>query len=168
MGASRYRLIRQLLSESLLLSFLGGILGVALAAAMLPALRAFSPGSVPRLAETRLDASVLIFSVLLSVVTGILFGFVPALQASGGNLNEMLKEGPRGTSEGGGRGKLRALLVIAEMAVALILMTGAGLLMQSFSRLMKVKPGFSKTDDIPINLLRNVTCDGVQKQFTGN
>jgi putative ABC transport system permease protein len=168
LGATGARLVRQLLSESLLLSFLGGILGVVLAAAMLPALRAFSPGSVPRVAETRLDASVLIFSVLLSVVTGILFGFVPALQASGGNLNETLKEGTRGTSEGGGRGKLRALLVIAEMAVALILMTGAGLLMQSFSRLMKVNPGFSSSNRMTflINLPpERYAQPEVQKQF---
>ena len=143
MGASGGRLVRQLLSESLLLSLFGGILGVALAAAALPVLRAFSPGSVPRLAETRLDVSVILFSVLLSLVTGILFGLVPALQATAGNLHETLKEGTRGSSEGGHRGKLRGVLVVAEMAVALILMTGAGLLMQSFSRLMKVNPGFS-------------------------
>jgi putative ABC transport system permease protein len=142
-GASSGRLVRQLLSESLFLSLVGGVLGVALAAAALPALRAFSPGSVPRLAETRLDVPVMIFSVLLSVVTGISFGLVPALQASTGNLHQTLKEGTRGSSSGGHRGKLRALLVVAEMAVALILMTGAGLLMQSFSRLMKVNPGFS-------------------------
>ncbi len=142
-GASSGRLVRQLLSESLLLSLLGGAIGVAIAAALLPALRAFSPGSVPRLAETRLDVPVLIFSVLLSVVTGILFGIVPALQASAANLHETLKEGGRGAAEGGHRGKLRGLLVVAEMAIALILMTGAGLLLQSFSRLMNVNPGFS-------------------------
>jgi putative ABC transport system permease protein len=143
LGASSGRLVRQLLTESLLLSLFGGMLGVALAAGILPTLRAFSPGSVPRLAEARLDASVLLFSILLSFVTGILFGFAPALQAAGGNLQETLKEGTRGSSDGGHRGKLRGLLVVAEMAVALVLMTGAGLLIQSFSRLMKVNPGFS-------------------------
>jgi putative ABC transport system permease protein len=143
LGASSGRLVRQLLSESLLLSLFGGLLGVALTAGILPTLRAFSPGSVPRLSETRLDVNVLLFSVLLSLATGILFGFAPALQAIAGNLHEMLKEGTRGSSEGGHRGKLRGLLVVAEMAVALVLMTGAGLLMQSFSRLMKVNPGFS-------------------------
>jgi putative ABC transport system permease protein len=143
LGASSGRLVRQLLSESLLLSLLGGVLGVALAAGILPTLRAFSPGAVPRLAETRLDANVLLFSILLSFATGILFGLVPALQARTGNLHETLKEGPRGSSEGGHRGKLRALLVVAEMAVALVLMSGAGLLLQSFSRLMKVNPGFN-------------------------
>ncbi len=143
LGASGGQLVRQLLSESVLLSLFGGVLGVALAAGILPAVRAFSPGSVPRLAETRLDANVLLFSILLSLVTGILFGLVPALQATSGSLHETLKEGTRGSSSGGHRGKLRAILVVAEMAVALVLMTGAGLLMQSFSRLMKVNPGFS-------------------------
>src|ERR1700690_1267759 len=135
LGASAGRLVRQLLSESLLLSLLGGAIGVALAAALFPAIRAFSPGSVPRLADTRLNISVLLFSVALSVVTGIFFGLVPALQSSSGNLHEMLKEGTRGSSDGSHRGKLRGLLVVAKMAVALILMSGAGLLMQSFSKL---------------------------------
>jgi putative ABC transport system permease protein len=143
LGASSGRLVRQLLIESLLLSFIGGTLGVALAAGILPTLRAFSPGSVPRLEETRLDVPVLLFSIALSCLTGILFGFVPALQAAAGKLYETLKEGSRGASAGGRRGRSRGLLVVAEMAVALVLMTGAGLLMQSFTRLMKVNPGFS-------------------------
>ena len=168
LGASGSRLMKQLLSESLLLSLLGGTLGVALAAATLPVLRAFSPGSVPRLAEARLDVSVLIFSVLLSIVTGILFGFVPALQASAENLHETLKEGTRGSSDGGHRGKLRALLVVSEMAIALILMTGAGLLLQSFSRLMKVNPGFSSDNSMTfqINLPPNRYAQAeAQRQF---
>jgi putative ABC transport system permease protein len=168
LGASGGRLVRQLLSESLLLSLFGGVLGVALAAGILPAVRAFSPGSVPRLAETRLDAQVLLFSVLLSFVTGILFGFVPALQAAAGNLHETLKEGTRGSLEGGHRGKLRALLVVAEMAVALVLITGAGLLMQSFSRLMKVNPGFSPDHRMTflLNLPPNrYTQPEIQTQF---
>jgi putative ABC transport system permease protein len=168
LGASGGRLVRQLLSESLLLSLFGGVLGVALAAGMLPTLRAFSPGSVPRLAETRLDANVLVFSTLLSFATGILFGLVPALQAREGNLHETLKEGTRGSSEGGNRGKLRALLVVAEMAVALVLMTGAGLLLQSFSQLMKVNPGF--TSDHRMTFLLNLppnryTQPEMQTQF---
>jgi len=168
LGASGGRLVRQLLSESVLLSLLGGVLGVALAAGILPAVRSFSPGSVPRLAETRLDASVLLFSVLLSLVAGVLFGLVPALQATSGSLHETLKEGTRGSSGGGHRGKLRAILVIAEMAVALVLMTGAGLLMQSFSRLMKVNPGFSSDHRMTfqLNLPPNrYTEPEIQRQF---
>src|SRR6267142_2680321 len=168
LGASGGRLVRQLLSESVLLSLFGGVLGVALAAGILPAVRAFSPGSVPRLAETRLDANVLLFSILLSLVTGILFGLVPALQATSGSLHETLKEGTRGSSSGSHRGKLRAILVVAEMAVALVLMTGAGLLMQSFSRLMKVNPGFSSSNRMTfmINLPpERYAQPEVQKQF---
>jgi len=143
LGASGARLVRQLLSESILLSLCGGVMGVFFAAVLMPVLRAMSPGTVPRLGEARIDAVVLIFSLLLCVITGIVFGIVPALQTSRKDLHETLKEGSRGSSEGGSRGRFRALLVVAEVAIALVLMTGAGLLMQSFSRLMHVDPGFS-------------------------
>ena len=143
LGASGSRLVRQLLSESILLSVCGGALGVCLAAALMPWVRSISPGSVPRLGEARIDGAVLIFSLLLCVVTGIAFGLIPALQASKRELHEILKEGSRGSSGGVSRGRFRALLVVAEIGVALVLMTGAGLLIQSFSRLMQVNPGFS-------------------------
>jgi putative ABC transport system permease protein len=143
LGASGGRLVRQLLSESILLSVCGGALGVCLAAALMPALRTLSPGAVPRLDEAKIDGFVLIFSLLLSVITGIVFGLVPALETSKKDLQETLQEGRRGSSEGGGRGRFRALLVVAEMGIALVLMTGAGLLIESFSRLMQVNPGFS-------------------------
>ena len=154
LGASSLRLVRQLLIESMLLSLLGGIVGVSLAAAVVPAVRAFSPGSVPRLAQARLDAPVLLYSLLLCAVTGVLFGLMPALQAAGRDLQGALKEGSRGSSEGGQRGKLRSVLVVAEMALALVLMTGAGLLIESFSRLLQVNPGFSPANvmTFPINL----------------
>ncbi|MGB8476339.1 MAG: ABC transporter permease [Candidatus Acidiferrum sp.] len=143
LGASGGRLVRQLLSESILLSLCGAALGVCVAGALMPSLRSISPGSVPRLSEVKIDAVVLIFSLVLCVVTGIGFGLIPALQASKGDLHETLKEGSRGSSEGGSRGRFRALLVVAEIGIALVLMTGAGLLMQSFSHLMQVNPGFS-------------------------
>ncbi|HKN75470.1 MAG TPA: ABC transporter permease [Candidatus Acidoferrum sp.] len=143
LGASSGRLVRQLLSESILLSVCGGVLGVLLAIALLPSVRSISPGTVPRLAEAKVDAVVLAFSLLLCVFTGIVFGLVPALQTSKKDLHETLKEGGRGSSEGGSRGRFRAALVVAEICVALVLMTVAGLLMQSFSRLMHVNPGFS-------------------------
>ncbi len=143
LGASGGRLVRQLLSESVLLSVCGGALGVFLAAALLPAVRSISPGAVPRLAEAKIDGVVLIFSLVLCVITGIVFGLVPALQASKKDLHATLKEGSRGSSEGGRRGRFRAFLVVAEIGLALMLMTVAGLLMQSFSRLMQVNPGFS-------------------------
>ena len=143
LGASNGRLVRQLLSESVLLSVCGGVLGVLLAAALLPAVRSISPGTVPRLAEAKIDPLVLAFSLVLCVITGIVFGLVPALQTSKKDLHETLKEGGRSSSEGAGRGRFRAALVVAEIGVALVLMTGAGLLMQSFSRLMQVNPGLS-------------------------
>jgi putative ABC transport system permease protein len=143
LGASGGRLVRQLLSESILLSVCGGALGVFLAAALMPALRSISPGAVPRLGEAKIDGVVMIFSLLLCVITGIAFGLVPALQISKKDLHEILKEGGRGSSESGSRGRFRALLVVAEIGIALVLMTGAGLLIQSFARLMQVNPGFS-------------------------
>jgi putative ABC transport system permease protein len=157
LGASSSRLVRQLLIESLLLALLGGVVGISLASVVVPAVRAFSPGSVPRLADARLDASVLLYSLLLCLITGVLFGLVPALQAAGKELHGSLKEGSRGSSEGASRGRLRSLLVVSEMAVALVLMTGAGLLIESFSRLMQINPGFSSANlmTFPLNLPPN-------------
>jgi putative ABC transport system permease protein len=143
LGASRTRLVRQLLSESLCLSLAGGVLGVLICAALMPTLRAISPGAVPRLTEARVDGGVLLFSLLLCIATGIVFGLVPSLQAARGETQSSLRDGGRGSSEGRSRGRLRASLVVAEVAVALVLMTGAGLLIESFAHLMRVDPGFS-------------------------
>jgi putative ABC transport system permease protein len=142
LGASRGRLIRQLLSESALLSLLGGILGLLLALALMPTLRSIHPGTMPRLAEARIDTSVLLFSLLLCILTAVFFGLAPAMQTAKRDLHDSLKEGTRGSSAGGNRGKFHGALVVAEMAVALILMAGAGLLVESFARLMHVNLGF--------------------------
>jgi len=142
LGASRLRLVRQLLSESVVLALGGGVLGVALAGTLMPVVRTLSPGTVPRLADAGLDASVLLFSVALCGATGVLFGLMPSLQAAGRELQETLKEGSRG-SQGSARGRFRSVLVIAEIGMALLLMTCAGLLMDSFARLRNVNPGFS-------------------------
>lgn len=143
LGASRTRLVRQLLSESLLLAVLGGALGVGIAAALMPLLRSISPATLPRVSEARIDPSVLLFSLLLCALTTILFGLAPALEAAKRELHESLKEGGRGSSIGRGRGRLRAALVVLEMATALVLIAGAGLLMESFAHLMHVNLGFS-------------------------
>jgi putative ABC transport system permease protein len=143
LGASRMRLVRQLLSESVLLSLAGGIVGIILCAALIPTLRAISPGAVPRLTETKVNVAVLLFSLSLCVVTGIIFGIVPSLQATRKGLQSSLKEGGRGTSKGGSRSRFQASLVVSEVAVALVLMTGAGLLIESFVHLMHVDPGFT-------------------------
>jgi putative ABC transport system permease protein len=143
LGASPMRLVRQLLSESLLLAILGGALGVGIAAALMPLLRSISPGALPRIREARMDPAVLLFSVLLCALTAILFGLAPALEAARREIHESLKEGVRGSSSGGGRGRLRALLVVLEMATALVLIAGAGLLVESFAHLLHVNLGFS-------------------------
>jgi putative ABC transport system permease protein len=143
LGASRGRLVAQMLSESLVLSLIGSVLGIGLAFAMIPVLRSLKQVSLPRLVETRMDAPVLLFSLALCVVTAALFGMTPAVQAAGKQLHDSLKEGVRGSSDGGRRGRLRGTLVVAEMAVALVLVTGAGLLGESFARLMQVNLGFS-------------------------
>jgi putative ABC transport system permease protein len=145
LGASRGRLMRQLLTESVLLSALGGILGVALAGACLSPLRLFPPGTIPRANEISLDGGVLIFSILLCVVTGIAFGLAPSMLVSRGDLHVTLKEGGRSGNEGRKNRTSRAALVVVEVAVAVVLVTGAGLLMKSFGKLTHVNPGFDSS-----------------------
>jgi putative ABC transport system permease protein len=165
LGASKMRLVVQLLIESLLLSFAGGILGVLLSGMLLPVLRTLQPGTFPRLEEAGIDAGVLIFTLALCIVTGIIFGIVPSLQASANEMQSSLKEGGRGSSEGATGGRLRALLIVAEIAVALVLMTGAGLLIESFARLMNVNPGFisKNVTTFPITLPPNRYGDPLQQ-----
>jgi putative ABC transport system permease protein len=154
LGATRAQLVRQLLTENLVLSLTGGILGVALASAMIPLSRSIAPGTVPRLDQAQVDLPVLLFSLGLCGVAALAFGLVPALQVSGWNLHRALKEGGRGSSDGAGRSRLRAILVVGEVAMALVLMTGAGLLTRSFVRTLAVNPGFEsrKVMTFPIAL----------------
>ncbi len=142
LGAGRGRLIRQLLTESIVLAVFSGAIGLLLAYLGLKALIAVAPDNVPRLNEVSIDASVLIFTIGIAMLTGIVFGLVPAFQSSKPDLNETLKEGGRG-STGGARGRMvRSVLVVAEVAFALMLLTGAGLMIRSFIRLQEVEPGF--------------------------
>jgi putative ABC transport system permease protein len=138
LGAPRGRIIRQLLTESALLA---GALGLALAYAGMRGLVAISPANTPRLNEVGIDPWVVGFNFAVALATGIIFGLVPALQASRTDLSETLKEGGR-TSGGSSRHRLRSLLVIAEMAIALVLLIGAGLIIRSFMHVLEVKPGF--------------------------
>jgi putative ABC transport system permease protein len=144
MGAGRMRVIRQLLTESVLLALLGGGAGMLLSAGGLKILLALSPPNIPRLRETAIDGRVLIASLTLSFIAAVLFGLVPALHASKVSLSGALNAGGRGNSDGGSRRSLTGL-VIAQVAVAFTLLVGAALLVQSFQRLLALDPGFAKT-----------------------
>jgi putative ABC transport system permease protein len=139
-GASRWRLTRQLLTESILLSLIGGAIGLVLARWGIDLILYVSPDSIPRWREIGLDWTVLVFTIGISGVTGILFGLVPALQAGEVDVHETLKETGRGVS---GRNWLRSSLITAEVAITLVLLICAGLMIRSFYLLNKVNPGFS-------------------------
>jgi putative ABC transport system permease protein len=148
LGAGRSRIIRQLLTESLILSIAGGAIGLLLALWGVEALVAFSPGNIPRIDKVTLDNRVLGFTLGISFLTGVLFGLIPALHASRSDLNEALKEGGRSSTEGIKRNKIRNMLVVSEIALALVLLIGSGLMVKSFLKLQQVNPGFN-----PDNLL---------------
>ena len=140
-GAGRGRIIRQLLTESVLLSLVGGLLGLGLGMLLVKLLVGLIDDRLPRAHEISLDLTVFGFTALISVVTGLLFGLVPALQISRADLHGTLKEGGR-ASTGGARKNVRSALVVLEMALALVVLIGAGLLIKSFSRVQNVSPGF--------------------------
>jgi predicted permease len=141
LGARRLRIVRQLLTESLLLALCGGGLGLLLAHWMLKAFHLMGAGQIPRLEQITLDGRVLMFSATLSLLTGIVFGLAPAWQAARADLNQTLKESGRQT--GGGSQRLRNVLIVAEIAMSLILLVGAGLMMRSFWRLQQIDTGFN-------------------------
>jgi len=142
LGAGRGRLVRQMLTESVLLALGGGLLGLLLAFWGVPALVALGGDKIPRAGNIHIHWQVLAFTLGISLLTGLLFGLLPAVQSSGNHLNESLKEGGRAVA-GGARGRVaRQVLVLAEVALALVLLVGAGLLIKSFSRLHDVDAGF--------------------------
>jgi predicted permease len=151
LGAGWSRMVRQLLTESVLLGMLGGAAGLAIAAASLFAVRTINPGNIPRLAEVSIDLRVLAFTAAVSILTGIIFGLAPALRITRVDLNSALKSGGRSSGGTGGlnlgHDKLRGLMVASELALSLMLLVGAGLLIRSFARLLEVSPGFT-TDNL--------------------
>jgi putative ABC transport system permease protein len=142
MGAGRGRLVAQLLTESLLLSLLGGAVGLFLVVILKPLLLKLVPADTPRLSEVGVNLTVLAFVFLISVVTGLLFGLIPALQASRPDLVGHLKEGSQGAGSTARHQRFRSGLVVVEFALSLVLMIGAGLLLRSFGRVLQVNPGF--------------------------
>jgi putative ABC transport system permease protein len=150
MGASQGRVIRQLLSESILLAGLGGALGLLLAVWGTKAVLGTLPGALPRASEVSLDARVLLFAMALSLFAGIVFGLAPALKTSRVNLEERLKESGRGSS--GARHRLQGVFVAVEVAMALVLLVGAGLMVRSLAALWRVDPGFNPSHAITFTL----------------
>jgi predicted permease len=152
LGATRARLVRQALVESVLLGLGGGVLGAALAAVGLRAILALDPGAVPRVHEVRLDASVLLFTTAVSLLTGFLFGLAPALRIDVRALAAALKSSAHQATGGPRSHRLRRGLVVAEMAVALMLALGASLMIRSFESLLKVDPGFQPSGLVSLQL----------------
>ncbi|MBC7788993.1 MAG: ABC transporter permease [Anaerolineae bacterium] len=152
LGAKRWDIIRQLLAESVVLSFIGGTLGLMLAYVGVRSVVALNPANIPRVDEMRIDGTVIVFTLLVSLVTSMLFGLVPALQASRTDLQETLKEGGRSSAADGSGQTVRRVLVVAEVALALMLLIGAGLLIKSVGRLQGVEPGFDQRNLLTFGL----------------
>lgn len=142
LGAGRLRLVRQLLTESLLLATLGGAIGILIALYGVEILTALAPRDIPRITLVTVDTEVVAFTVIVSFLTAIIFGLAPALQATHPDLNESLKDTGARTLGSAGAGRLRSMLVVAEVALAVVLMIGAGLLLRSFNEMQSIDPGF--------------------------
>jgi putative ABC transport system permease protein len=165
LGAGRWHIIRQLLTESLVISLTGGILGLILGFAGVRFLLAINPGSIPRIGEdgsaVTVDSHVLLFTLAISVLTGILFGLVPAITASRKNLAAILNESSNRSGVGFRSGKVRSVLVVSEMALALVLVIGAALLIRTFMKLQSVDPGFD-THNV-LTMAMSISGDRFQK-----
>jgi putative ABC transport system permease protein len=152
-GAGRWRLVRQFLTENVVLSVCGGVLGIGIGYATMKWLQAvIPPYSLPAEVDVKMDTRVLLFALAVSVLTGLLFGLAPALQATHPDLAGSMKEGGRGTTGGSAGRRLRDVLVVAEVALAFVLLVGSGLLMRSFFRLLSVNPGFDSTNVLTMGL----------------
>ncbi len=143
LGAGRGRLVQQLLTESVLLTVMGGLAGLALAWGGIQLIRVWNPGNLPLIDSVRLDGGALAFMAFASMLTGVLFGLAPALESTRADLNSTIKEGGRSGSASRARRRTRAALVVSEIAVSLMLLVGAGLLLRSFANLQQVTGGFS-------------------------
>ena len=143
LGAGRFRMVRQMLTEALVLSFISGVAGVLAAKLSLSFIIRFVPASVPRLAEVGVDRTVLLFALLISIFTGIIFGLAPAFQAMKADMTAAIREGAQGSGYSAKTFRLRSLLIVSELALAVVLMVGAGLLLRTFWGLLQENPGFN-------------------------
>lgn len=152
LGANRLRIVRQLLTESVLLGLCGGLLGLLLAFAGTKSLIALTSINIPRLRDFGFDSKVLFFTLLISFLTSLVFGLAPAIDVSKPNLNEALKEGGRGSGAGSSRSRLRSFVLVAEIALAVVLVTASGLMFRSLMRLQSVNPGFNSRNLITLEV----------------
>jgi len=159
MGASGGRMIRQMLTESLLLASIGGIAGLTTAAMTLKAVLRFVPASLPRLGEVNIDWRVLGFALLSSVATGLLFGLAPAIHSSKAGLASTMREGSLGSGYGAKAGRMRDALMVSQLAFAVVLMVGAGLLLETLRDLLRQNPGFNPSQVVTANVYLPVPND---------
>jgi len=152
LGASRGRIVRQMLTESMLLSLIGGAAGIATAVGTLGFILRFVPSNIPRLNEVRIDWVVLAFALLISILTGLVFGLAPALHSTKGSLSSAIREGGRGSGYSTKTGRLRDVLIVSELAFAVMLMVGAGLLLRTLRDLLQENPGFNPTQVVTANI----------------
>ncbi len=152
LGASRLRVVRQLLTESVMLSIVSGLLGLGLSLWLIKLLPAITPPNTPRMDEIRIDLRVFLFTLGVTVLAGLLFGLLPALQTSRPNLNEMLKDSGRRGAESGSRNRIGSLLIVSEISLSFILLAGAGLLIKSFLNLRQIDPGFNANNVLVVRV----------------
>ena len=152
LGAGRARIVRQLLTESVLLALAGGALGLLLSSWGVSWIKTLGSRSVPRLDEIAIDGRVLLFTLTLSLASAVVFGLLPALRAADLDLNDSLKESQRGATLSGRGQRTRRLLVVAELALSVMLLIGAALLVRSFARLQQVPPGFNAGEVLTLEL----------------
>jgi predicted permease len=167
LGASRGRMVRQMLTESMLLSLIGGAAGIATAVGTLSFILRFVPSNIPRLNEVRIDWVVLAFALLISILTGLVFGLAPALHSANGALSPAIREGGRGSGYNTKTGRLRDVLIVSELAFAVILMVGAGLLLRTLRDLLQENPGFNPTQVVTANSWLGVPNDPRTDPYLG-
>src|ERR1700690_1082824 len=167
LGASRGRIARQMLTESMLLSLIGGAAGIATAVVTLRFILHIVPSSLPRLSEVRIDWVVLAFALLISILTGLAFGLAPALHSAKGALSSAFREGGRGSGYSTKTGRLRDVLIVSELAFAVILMVGAGLLLRTLRDLLQENPGFNPTQVVTANTWLGVPNDPKTDPYLG-